>query len=229
MPARPGRELVITVPFPEDKGRQGDARPKIHRFRSHWLELGPRLRALRVRYGLTQDEVAEVVGASDGTALAQWEICVTVPDGLRRARLSELLAGRLWPQLRASIIGGDGLPSRWNQGARWYRRASRERGPRENAGAIVAAILSLASPEAPRLRYAERDGEWAHAIADQRGLGDHCRPDLRRMEDAAYGLRWLEVTRCARFDLGRSLVPQLPLELLDDESLPSVAMGERIR
>jgi DNA-binding XRE family transcriptional regulator len=93
--AHPGRELVITVPLPEDRGRHGDARPKVHRFRSHWLELGRRLRAFRARYGLTQDEVAAVVGAKDGTALAQWERGTHVPDGLRRERLTELLEGRL--------------------------------------------------------------------------------------------------------------------------------------
>ena len=67
-----------------------------------------------------------------------------------------------------------------------------------------------------RRRYVERDAEWAHAIADQRGLGEQCRPDVRRIEDAAYGLRWLEVTRGSRFELGRSLVPQLPLGLFSD-------------
>lgn len=206
------------MPLPEDRGRQGGGRPKVHRFRSHWLELGRRLRAFRGRYGLTQDEVAAVVGANDGTALAQWENGVTVPDGLRRERLTELLEGQLWPELRAAIIGGDGMPGRWNQGARWYRRASRERGPRESPGAVVAAILedlrAVGSRDALRRRYAERDGEWAHALADQCRLGDECRADVRRMEDAAYGLRWLEVTRGSRFDLRRSLVPQLALALL---------------
>ncbi len=161
-----------------------------------------------------------MVGANDGTALAQWENGVTVPDGLRRERLTELLEGRLWPELRASIIAGEGMPGRWNQGARWYRRASRERAPREGAGAVVAAILedlrAVGSLDALRGRYEERDGEWAHTVADQRGLGERCRPDIRRIEDAAYGLRWLEVERGSRFDLRRSLVPQLPLGLLGD-------------
>ena len=115
VPAHPGRELVVTVPLPEDRGRRGDGRPKVHRFRSQWLELGRRLRDFRARYGLTQDEVAAVVAANDGTALAQWENGATVPDGLRRERLTELLEGRLWPELRASIIGGDGLRGRWKQ------------------------------------------------------------------------------------------------------------------
>jgi hypothetical protein len=68
------------------------------------------------------------------------------------------------------------------------------------------------------LSYLERDGEWAHALADQRGLGSTCRADLRRIEDAAHGLRWLEVVHGQRFDLSRSLVPQLPLALLDANS-----------
>jgi transcriptional regulator with XRE-family HTH domain len=177
------------VPLPDDRGRHGDARPKVHRIRRHWLELGRRLRAFRGRYALTQDEVAAVVGAKEGTALAQWENSANVPDGLRRERLTELLEGRLWPELRALLIGGDGMPSRWTQGVRWYRRVSRERGRRDCAGAVVAAILDdlreLSSPEGLRLRYVERDGEWAHALANQRGLGDACRADLRRIEDAA--------------------------------------------
>ena len=55
-------------------------------------------------------------------------------------------------------------------------------------------------------------------MADQRGLGDESRADLRRIEDAAYGLRWLEVVQGPRFDLSKSLVPQLPFVLLDADS-----------
>jgi hypothetical protein len=39
---------------------------------------------------------------------------------------------------------------------------------------------------------------------------------LRRLEDAAYGLRWVEVAHGLRFDLDRSLVPQLPLSVLGE-------------
>jgi hypothetical protein len=49
-----------------------------------------------------------------------------VPEGIRRERLLELLEGRLWPELRAAAIAGDGLPEPWQRGARWYRRAARE-------------------------------------------------------------------------------------------------------
>ena len=159
-----------------------------------------------------------MIGARGATAVAQWESGAHIPDGLRRERLTALLEGRLWPEVRAALIAGDGMPSRWHQGVRWYRRASRERGLRERAGTVVSAILdelrALGSPEALRRRYVEADGEWAHALADQRGCGDACRADLRRIEDPAYGLRWLEVTRGVRVDLRRSLVPQLPLGLL---------------
>jgi hypothetical protein len=110
-------------------------------------------------------------------------------------------------------------------GARWYRRASRERAPRESAGAVVAAILedlrAVGAVDALRRRYGERDGAWAHAVADRQGVGEQGRPDIRRIEDAACGLRWLEITRGSRLDLGRSgrsLVPQLPLTLLGADS-----------
>jgi len=127
------------VPLPEDWGRHGDARPKVHRFRSHWLELGRGLLAFRARYGLTQNEVAAAVGAKEGTAVAQWENGTNVADGLRRERLTELLEGRA-----ARLAHRRGwLPSRWNQGMRWYGRASRERRQRESAGAVVTAILEI--------------------------------------------------------------------------------------
>ena len=134
------RELVLTVALPEDRGRRGDARPKMHRFRSHWVELGRRLRAFRARYGLTQGEVARAVGAEGHSTVALWERGVNVPEGLRRERLVELLEGRRWPELRAAALVGDGLPEAWGRGARWYRRASRGRVPRATAGAVVAAV-----------------------------------------------------------------------------------------
>ena len=48
-------------------------------------------------------------------------------------------------------------------------------------------------------------------MAAEQGLGPESRADVRRLEDAAYGLRWLELAHGRRFDLRRSLVPQLPL------------------
>ena len=153
--------------------------------------------------------------------MAQWESEVTVPDGIRRERLIELLKGRLWRELREVHVTGTGMPARWNDAARWYRRASRERQPREMIGAVVAAVLDdlrlASSTELLRARYCERDGEWAHRVAIQNGLGLERQTEVRRIEDGAYGLRWLELAHEVTFELTRSVVPQLPLRLLDIE------------
>lgn len=141
MPNQVARELVITVPLPDNKGRSGDGRSKVHRFRSHWLELGRRLRDFRARYGVTQTEVARAIGAGDASTVAQWESGVNVPEGIRREYLIELLEGRRWRELRAAASVGEGLPGSWQRGACWYRRASRERRSRETAGVVVVAIL----------------------------------------------------------------------------------------
>lgn len=221
MPNQVVRELVITVPLPDDKGRQGDGRPKIRRFRSHWLELGQRLVEFRARYGITQAEIAEVVGAGNASTVAQWESGVNVPEGLRREHLIELLDGHRWPELRAAALAGDGLPAAWDRGARWYRRASRERRQRETVGPAVAAVLThlqdIASVAALRRRYCGHDGEWVRGVAVRSGLDEEQAVDLRRIEDAAYGLRWLEIEHDRHFDLRKSLVPQLSLGLLDQE------------
>ena len=218
VPTEVQRELVITVPLPHDKGRRGDGRPKVHRFRSHWLELGQRLRDFRACYGVTQAEVAQAVGSAGPSAVAQWERAINVPEGIRRERLVELLEGRRWPELRAAAIAGEGMPASWERAARWYRRASREQRARETVGVVVAKVLdglqAVASLGALRERYCGHDGEWVHTLADRYGLGEAHRSDLRRLEDAAYGLRWLELAGGLRFDLRRSLVPQLPLSLL---------------
>ena len=206
------------MPLPEDRGRRGDGRPKVHRFRSRWLELGRGLREFRARYGLTQGEIAAVVGAGSGSAVAQWENGVNVPDGLRRERLTDLLAGRLWPALRAAALVGDELPLSWERAVHWYRRASRERGPRDTVGKVVAAVLedfrATGSPDALRTRYCEHDGTWIRNVAARYGLGGEHGAILRRAEDAAYGVRWLEIAGGLRFDPCTSLVPQLPLRLL---------------
>ena len=177
MPNQVARELVITVPLPNDKGRTGDGRPTVRRIRSHWLELGRRLRDFRARYGVTQTEVARAVGAGDASTVAEWESGVNVPEGIRREYLIELLEGRRWRELRA-----------------------------------------VASPQALRERYCERDGDWARGVAARQGRGEEHQADLRRVEDAAFGLRWLELAHGRRFDLRGSLVPQLPLALLDGET-----------
>jgi transcriptional regulator with XRE-family HTH domain len=59
------------------------------------VELGRRLRTFRARYGLTQDEVAAVIVAAEGSVVSQWESGVAVPDGVRREPLTELLERRL--------------------------------------------------------------------------------------------------------------------------------------
>lgn len=213
------------MPLPEDRGRRGDGRPKVHRFRSHWAELGRRLRAFREGYGLTQSEVARAAGAAAGSAVTQWETGAHVPDGLRRERVEALVDGRLWPELRADLVaeaGEAGLPVRWAAAARWYRRASRERAPRRTVGAAVAAVLddvrTVDSPGALRQRYRQRDGGWAHDVAARHGLGTASGSELRRLGDAGYGLRWLELEHGLRFDLRRSLVSQLPLRRLAPRS-----------
>jgi transcriptional regulator with XRE-family HTH domain len=183
------------------------------------LRLGQDLHAFRTRYGLTQSEVAKVVTAGGAPTISQWEEGQTVPDGIRRERLRELLAGQLWSELRASMIDGDGMPMRWNQGVRSYRRASRDRVLRQSIGVIVSALLddlrTLDSGEALRLHYVEHDGNWAHQRADEREHDYEWRGDIRRLEDASYGLRWLEIARRIRFNLTASLVRQLPLCLLE--------------
>ncbi len=229
MPAQPGRALIITVPLPDDKGRRGDGRSRVHRFRSHWLALGRRLRDFRARYGVTQTEVARAIGAGGASTVAQWESGVNVPEGLRREHLIELLEGHRWPELRVAAVAGDGLPATWGRGARWYRRASRERRQRETAGVVVAAVLAhlrdVTSPEALRQRYCAHDGEWVRGVAVRSGLDEEQPVDLRRIEDAAYGLRWLEIEHARHFDLRKSLVPQLSLGWLDQEDRASDGAG----
>lgn len=220
MPDHAQRELVITIPLPNDQGLTGDGRPKVRRFRSHFLDLGQRLRAFRTEHDLTQDEVAWVVGASDRSAVAQWELGVTVPEGVRCEQVQALLDGRLWPEVRAAMIQGEGMPERWVRAARWYRRASRERLRRDTVGVVVATVLehlrTVEALEGLRQRYCVDDGDWVHALATQRLPEVLEVSDLRRAEDAAYGMRSLEIRYGLRLDLGRSLVRQVPLTLLDE-------------
>jgi len=60
--AQRGQEVVLFIPLPQDLGQAGDGRPRVHRYRRLDLRLGRELQAFRARYGLTQDEVARVVG-----------------------------------------------------------------------------------------------------------------------------------------------------------------------
>src|ERR687886_2044085 len=137
----PGREVVLFVPLPRDLGQAGDGRPCVHRYRSLDLRLGRELLAFRGRYGLTQDEAARVLGASGASTISQWEAGRAVPDGVRRERLRELLDGRLWPELRAALLGGESFPTPWREAVRWYRRASREVPARATWGVPIRRML----------------------------------------------------------------------------------------
>lgn len=100
---------------------------------------------------------------------------------------------------------------------RWYRRASREQRAWETAGVVVAQILNelrtVASFGALREGYCGHDGDWVRSVAERRGISEAHRVNLRRFEDAAYGLRWLELAGGIRLDPHRSLVPQIPVSL----------------
>ena len=208
------------MPLPEDQGLRGDGRPHARRFRSLQCDLGQCLAAFRQRYGVTQVDIARAVGASGGPTVSLWESGANVPNGMLRERLVDLLDGRHWPQLRAAMLGdaGDGLPVPWDRAARWYRRASRERRPRVTTGVAMAAVLGalrgVGTAEALRRHYRERDGDWVRAILNPPDPGAAPSADPRQVEDAAYGLRWLELARGVRLDLRRSLAPQLPLAWL---------------
>jgi transcriptional regulator with XRE-family HTH domain len=204
---------VVTVALPEDRGLRGGG-ARVRRFRSHLVELGARLRDFRLRYGLTQAAVAGVIGLGARSAICRWETGAAVPDGVPRERLKDLLAGRLWPDLRAAAITGPGLPGPWEQAVRWYRRGSRERRLRETAGTIVTAILNelraAESTEGLRRWYVEHDGDRARGVAATQRISEPDAGWVRRIEDAAYGLRWLELTHGVLLDPRRSLAAQLP-------------------
>ena len=86
-------------------------------------------------------------------------------------------------------------------------RLARAAAARDDRGVVSAGALHQ--------DYCERDWNWVRAIVARHGLGEQP-SDLRRVEDAAYGLRWLELARGLRLDPARSLVPQLPSALLGE-------------
>src|ERR687886_556392 len=184
----PGREVVLFVPLPRDLGQAGDGRPRTHRYRSLDLRLGRELLAFRARYGLTQDEAARVLGASGASTISQWEAGRAVPDGVRRERLRELLDGRLWPELRAALLGGESFPTPWREAVRWYRRASREVPARQEwsvrIGRILDSLLRARDLAGLQLAYVEA-GPVGSAGAALTGTA--VGSVERRVQDAAFG------------------------------------------
>lgn len=110
---------------------------------------------------------------------------VGAPDAPARGRLSR--------ELRETLIAGDGIPSHWNEAARWYRRTSGRQSSREMIGAAIAASLDdlrgIESPPSLRRHYGARDGDCVRSILDHCGFSEEHLTDLRRVEDAAYSLR----------------------------------------
>ncbi len=94
MPNHVSRELVITVPIPDDKGRSGDGRPKVRASAATGWSLAGRLVEFRARHGITQAEVAAVVDAGNASTVAQWESGANIPRVSGREHLIELLDGQ---------------------------------------------------------------------------------------------------------------------------------------
>ena len=81
--------------------------------------------------------------------------------------------------------------------------------------AVLKPLRSEDSLEALRDCSRAHDGNWVHGVATRCGLGEEHGMNLRRIEDAAYGFRWLELAHEWRCDLNASLVGQLPLRWLE--------------
>ncbi|HEX2186982.1 MAG TPA: hypothetical protein VHN78_15915, partial [Chloroflexota bacterium] len=86
---------------------------------------------------------------------------------------------------------------------------------RSVVSAVLEHLRTVDSLDGLRQQYCEDDGCWVQTVAAQ--LLPHVGElgDLRRAEDVAYSLRWLEIRHGLRLDLGHSLVRQVPLALLD--------------
>src|SRR5579859_5890336 len=94
--------------------------------------------------------------------------------------------------------------------------------------AIDLERLRLIGEEAGlRKQYCVDDVAAPISVDGQHAVTDVRQPPTWRIKDAAYGLRWLEVTNGPRFDLSRLLVPHLPLALLGAER--SARAGVRAR
>ena len=107
------------------------------------------------------------------------------------------------------------MPTRWRQAVRWYRRASREVRNRRTVGEVILATLqetrSLTTTDELRRYYGERDCGWSSAGSTiQMPAG----ANARLAEDAAYGLRWIEIVSGITIDPLRSLVGAVPINRL---------------
>ena len=122
-----------------------------------------------------------------------------------KRRLVELLEGKRWKLLREAVFEGDGIPQRWRQAVRWYRRASREVRHRRTVGEVILARLEetrgLTTMNELRHHYCERAGGWPANTATPMPM---C-ATIRRSEDAAYGLRWIDISTGITLDPRGSL------------------------
>ncbi len=207
------------MPLPEDAGLVGNSDPRVHRFRTLGLQLGRQLRAFREAQGLTQADVAQIVGASNASAVSQWETGIAVPDGVRRRRVQELVRGELGSAVRAQVVRDGGFPEGWRQAVRWYRRASRTVACRRTAGVEIAGILhqlrSIADLAVLVQGFVDKPALEIQAVSPI-SVRDIAAGTTRRVEHAAYGLRWLEITHACSFNLLRSIVADLPLAWLNE-------------
>jgi transcriptional regulator with XRE-family HTH domain len=211
----PGREFVIRVPLPSERLRPDSTLPKQHRYRALDVALAASIEPFRTEHDLTLAEVALAVGAANPSVVSQWEKGINVPSGVRKRRLIELLEGKRWELLREAVIDCEGMPQQWRQAVRWYRRASRGVLNRRTVGEVIVATLAetraLTTINELRQHYRERDSGWSANPATPMPAG----ATPRLAEDAAYGMRWMEIVREVRLDPRYSLVHAVPLKLID--------------
>jgi hypothetical protein len=115
------------------------------------------------------------------------------------------------------------MPAPWADTVRWYRRASRGCAVRTALAPTIAtwleALRAIDRPEELRARYVAAASAWGYGLPPDAIPAAAAPADVRRAEEAAFGLRWLELAAGRRVEPRRSLVPQLPLRLL---SAPSI-------
>jgi len=94
--------------------------------------------------------------------------------------------------------------------------------------AVLAELRAVDGAEALRQDYQACEGDWVRGIAGPCARGEREGAGLRRVEDAAYGLCWLELAHRLRLDLQRSLVAQLPPALFRPAAEGNGATHERV-